>query len=119
MCSTSTRTGLTDRCINARPQAPLPHSPQQPSGRCGETCSAASYTSTCRSHDLTGFSAPAPGRGRSAAARPRARAAVVTATYDEQTAGRGGAPVRRAGLYPAAEQVLTSALLLYLIFGQV
>ena len=56
--SITTRTGLTDRCINARPQAPLPRSPEQPSGRCDETGSAASSTSTCRSHDVTGFSAP-------------------------------------------------------------
>ena len=30
----------------------------RPSGRSDETGSAASYTSTCRSHDVTGFSAP-------------------------------------------------------------
>src|SRR3954453_20573358 len=31
--SITTRTGLTDRCINVRPQAPLPRSPERPSGR--------------------------------------------------------------------------------------
>jgi hypothetical protein len=34
------------------------HVPTQPSGRCGETGSAASSTNTCRSRDVTGFSAP-------------------------------------------------------------
>jgi Integrase core domain len=31
---------------------------QQQSNRCDETDSAASYTTTCRSHEVTGFSAP-------------------------------------------------------------
>ena len=44
--------------ISTRPQAPLPRPPEQPSGRCDETGSAASYTSICRSHDVSGFSAP-------------------------------------------------------------
>ena len=55
---TTTRTARTDRSISTLPQATLPHAPAQPSGRCDETGSAASYTSTCRSHDLTAFSAP-------------------------------------------------------------
>ena len=38
--------------------AALPRPPARPSGRCDETGSAASCTSTCRSHDVTGFSAP-------------------------------------------------------------
>jgi hypothetical protein len=72
--SITTGTGLTDRCINARPQAPLPRSVEQPSGRSDEPGSAASYTSTCRSHDVTGFSA-STGRGP-ALARPRLSAGV-------------------------------------------
>ena len=43
------------------------HAPARPSGRSDETGSAASSTSTCRSHDVTGFSAPTRhrrGRGR-------------------------------------------------------
>ena len=56
--STTTPTARTDRSISTRPQAALPHAPERPSGRCDETGSAASYTSTCRSHDVTGFSAP-------------------------------------------------------------
>ena len=42
----------------ARPRAALHHAPARPSGRYDETGSAASSTSTCRSHDVTGFSAP-------------------------------------------------------------
>ena len=56
--SITTRTDLTDHCINARPRAALRHAPARPSGRYDETGSAASSTSTCRSHDVTGFSAP-------------------------------------------------------------
>ena len=56
--STTTRTARTDRSISTRPQAALPRPPARPSGRCDETGSAASYTSTCRSHDVTEFSAP-------------------------------------------------------------
>ena len=42
---------------------PAGHTPPRsarPSGRCDETGSAASYTSMCTSHDVTGFSAPTP-----------------------------------------------------------
>ncbi len=42
------------------PTGATPHRPEQHSGRCAEIDSAASYTSTCRSHDVTGFSAPTP-----------------------------------------------------------
>jgi hypothetical protein len=38
-------------------RAPLFHPPTRQSGRCDKTNSAASYTSMCRSHDVTGFSA--------------------------------------------------------------
>ena len=48
----------TGRCISSRPQAPLPHRPELQSGRCDEIDSAASYTSICRSRDVTEFSAP-------------------------------------------------------------
>ena len=52
--STTTPTARTDRSISTRPQAALPRPPARPSGRCDETGSAASYTSTCRSLDVTG-----------------------------------------------------------------
>ena len=39
-------------------QAPLPRRPELQSGRCDEIDSAAWYTSMCRSHDMTAFSAP-------------------------------------------------------------
>ena len=58
MPSITTRTVLTDRCISNRPWATLSHDLERPSGRCDETGSAASYTSTYRSHEMTGFSAP-------------------------------------------------------------
>ena len=58
--STTTPTARTDHCISARPRAALPHVPARPSGRYDETGSAASSTNTCRSHDVTGFSAPTP-----------------------------------------------------------
>ena len=48
----------TGRCISSRPHAPLPRRPELQSGRCDEIDSAAWYTSMCRSHDVTGFSAP-------------------------------------------------------------
>jgi putative transposase len=49
-----------------------PRSPEHPSNRCDETDSAASYMSTCRSRDATGFSAPttAPVPDPTAATRP-------------------------------------------------
>jgi integrase-like protein len=63
----TTRTARTDRCISTRLQAPLPRPREHPSNRCDETDSAASYMSTSRSHDATGFSASighAPGADR-------------------------------------------------------
>ena len=62
--STTTRTDLTGRCINARPRAALPHVPGQPFGRSDETGSVASSTSTCRSHEATEFSAPTRSAGQ-------------------------------------------------------
>jgi hypothetical protein len=56
--STTTPIARTARCISSRPQAPLPHPPMLHSSRCDEIDSAVSYTSTCRSHDVTVFSAP-------------------------------------------------------------
>ena len=50
----------TGRCTSSRPQAPLPHPSDRHSDHCDKNDSAASYTSTCRSHDVTGFSAPTP-----------------------------------------------------------
>src|SRR4051794_28232751 len=58
MCSISTRTDLTDHSINARPWAAACDIPTRPSGRYDETGSAASSTNTCRSHEVTGISAP-------------------------------------------------------------
>ena len=60
----TTGTDLTDHCINVRPRAALPHTPVRLSGRYDETGSAASYTNTCRSHDVTGFPAPTGQQGR-------------------------------------------------------
>jgi hypothetical protein len=40
------------------PAGPTPRPAEQPFGRYDETASVASYTSICRSHDVTGFSAP-------------------------------------------------------------
>jgi putative transposase len=45
--STTTLIARTARCISSRPQAPLPHPPDQ-SVRCDEIDSAAWYTSICR-----------------------------------------------------------------------
>ena len=56
----TTPTARTDHCINARPPAVLDHPPERSSDRSDETGSAASSTSTSRSHDMTGFSAPTP-----------------------------------------------------------
>jgi transposase InsO family protein len=56
--STTTPTARTDHCINARPLALLRRPPERSSGRSDVTGSTASYTSTSRSHDMTGFSAP-------------------------------------------------------------
>ena len=57
-CSTSTRTDLTDLWISVRPQAAPHQVPAGPSASSDEIASAACYTSTSRSHDVTGFSAP-------------------------------------------------------------
>ena len=45
-------------CARICQKATLPRPPARPSGRYDETGSAAFCTSTCRSHDVTGFSAP-------------------------------------------------------------
>jgi hypothetical protein len=42
-------------CARIRQKATLPRPPARPSGRYDETGSAAFCTSTCRSHDVTGF----------------------------------------------------------------
>ena len=44
--------------ISTRPQAALPRPAKRPSDRYDETDSAALSTNLCRSHDVTGFSAP-------------------------------------------------------------
>jgi transposase InsO family protein len=47
------------RSLDQRPPTgALPHVPARPSGRYDETGSAASSTNACRSHEVTGFSAP-------------------------------------------------------------
>jgi hypothetical protein len=48
----------TDRWLNVRPRALPHHPPEPPFGRCDATGSAVSSTSTCRSRDVTEFSAP-------------------------------------------------------------
>jgi hypothetical protein len=58
MSSITTRTGLTDHCISNHPQAALRRAPVRLSDRFDETGSEASYTSMCRSRDVTAFSAP-------------------------------------------------------------
>jgi transposase InsO family protein len=50
----------TDPSVNTRPHTALPRPPAPPSGRFDETESEAFCTSTCRSHDVTEFSAPTP-----------------------------------------------------------
>ena len=82
--STTTRTAPTDRYISARPPAALPQAPAPPSGRCDETGSAASYTSTCRPHDVTGFSAPT-GSGGAAACCASERHRCPTVSRTEQS----------------------------------
>jgi hypothetical protein len=47
----------TDRSSRSRPQAAPIGPPLRPSGRCGETGLVAFYTNTCRSHNVTEFSA--------------------------------------------------------------
>ena len=47
------------------PAGPTPRPAERPFGRYDETASVAWYTSICRSHDVTEFSAPTP-RGRAA-----------------------------------------------------
>ena len=69
-CSISTPTGLTDHSASARPQATPHQVPLRPSSYSDEIGSAAFYTSTSRSHDVTGFSAPT-GRVRRRAAPDR------------------------------------------------
>jgi hypothetical protein len=51
-------TALTDLSVSIRPQAALTHRPTRHFGRCDEIASVVSYTSTCRSRDMTGLSAP-------------------------------------------------------------
>jgi len=58
-CWPCTRTVPTDPYTSTRPPVALPRAPAQPSGHCDEIASAASYTNTWRSHDVTGFWAPA------------------------------------------------------------
>ena len=49
------------RCTSARPQAAPRHVPGRPSACSDETGSPASYTSTCRSHEMIRFSSPTAG----------------------------------------------------------
>jgi hypothetical protein len=58
--STTTPTAHTDRLISTRPPAALPRPPARSSVPYDATGSAALFTSTCTSHDMTGFSAPTP-----------------------------------------------------------
>ena len=45
------------------PAGTLPRPPERPFGRCDEIASVVSYTSICRSHDVTEFSAPTGSMG--------------------------------------------------------
>ena len=54
----TTCTARTDRSVSTDPRAAFHRPPARPCGRCDETVSTASSTSTCRSHNVTGFSAP-------------------------------------------------------------
>src|SRR4051794_9681589 len=56
----NTPTVRTARCISTRPQGPLPRPAERPFGRYDETAFLAWYTSICRSHGVTEFSAPTP-----------------------------------------------------------
>ncbi len=58
--STTTPTAHTDRLTSTRPPAALPRPPARSSVPYDATGSAAWCTSTCTSHDMTGFSAPTP-----------------------------------------------------------
>src|SRR4051794_5922146 len=58
MSSTSTRTDRTDPWTSTRPQPTPHHVPGRPSACSDGTDSAALSTNTCRSHEVTGFSAP-------------------------------------------------------------
>jgi hypothetical protein len=74
-----TPTVRTDRSISNRPLAAPIGTPLRPSGRCDETGSVASYTNTCRSHNVTEFSAPT-GSGGLEQGEGAGRAAVQQAT---------------------------------------
>ena len=54
----TTPTARTDRSISDHPPAALPRPAKRPFVRCDATASVAFYTSMCRSHDVTEFSAP-------------------------------------------------------------
>ena len=54
----SHRPPRTSRFISTHPQATLPPTQERLFGPCGEIGSSASATSTCRSHNVTEFSAP-------------------------------------------------------------
>jgi putative transposase len=56
--STTTPTARTDRSISDHPPAALPRPAKRPFVRCDATASVAFYTSMCRSHAVTEFSAP-------------------------------------------------------------
>jgi hypothetical protein len=60
-----------------RPQAAPIGPPLRPSGRCDETGSVAFYTNTCRSHNVTEFSAPTR-RYMSLEALAKSRIRIVT-----------------------------------------
>ena len=53
---------VTPTAAARRPHSPAP--PQRPSGHCDETASTVSYTSMCRSRDVTEFLAPQADRRR-------------------------------------------------------
>jgi hypothetical protein len=81
--STTTATGRTDPSINNHLQdEPLRHPIARTFATSDATASAVSSTNTCRSHDVTGFSAPT---GLELAAQ---RLRVVIVDQDEGLSGR-------------------------------
>ena len=88
----TTRTARTDHSINTRPRAALPCRPERPFGRCDEIDSLFSYTSICRSHNVTEFSAPTR--------RPRPRPATHRPTDAAESSPNSNASATRSPSNP-------------------
>jgi hypothetical protein len=97
--STTTPTARTDHCMNARPRAVPRHLPARSPDRSDVTGSAASYTSTSRSQDMTGFAAPTGWRtARSSGLSPSLRASLARLAGGQTSRQRS----TRSGLLPLA-----------------